>query len=297
MNWEDVLITLYLDICKEFHKKLWINCQRFSNGGYRRFSDEEVLTVYMFGVMKRHRELKDIHRFAKSHLAEWFPNMPKYAGFVHRVNRLSEAFRGLIEIMQKQKVPDEDAESEYLVDSFPVILAQHNHAYTAKVASEVASKSYHSTKKMYYYGVKAHMVARRVQGKLPDLEILFLEEAGRQDGPVFDQMRPMMHDNLVFADQAYKRPDAKQIEIEQNLKVLTPIGKTKGQKELEPAQRMFSKAVSRMRQPIEALFAWIHRVTGIENAGLVRSTPGLLVHIFGKIATAMLLRARPEFRL
>ena len=297
MNWEDVLISLYLKICKAFQKKLSLNCQRFSNGGYKRFSDEEVLTVYMFGVIKKHRELKAIHSFAKTHLAQWFPNMPKYAAFVHRVNRLSEAFRGLIEIMQTQKVPDEEVESEYIVDSFPIMLAQHNHAYTAKVASEIASKSYHSTKKIYYYGVKAHMVTRRVQGTLPDLEILFLEEAGRQDGSVFDQMRPMMHDNLVFADQAYKRPDAKQIEIEQNLKVLTPIGRAKGQKELGPEQRMFSKAVSRMRQPIEALFAWIHRMTGIENAGLIRSTSGLLVHIFGKIATAMFLRICPEFRL
>jgi hypothetical protein len=296
MNWEDVLITLYLKICKAFQEKLHIHCQRFSKGGYRCFTDEEVLTVYIFGVMRKHRELKAIHSYAKEHLSQWFPHLPKYAAFVHRINLLSGAFRGFIEILQTQKVP-EDAESEYVVDSFPIVLAQHNHAYTAKVASEMASKSYNATKKMYYYGVKAHVVARRCRGTLPDVELLFLEEAGRQDGPIFDQMRPMMRDNLVFADQAYKRPDAEQIEIEQDLKVLTPIKKAKGQKALDPEQRIFSKAVSRIRQPIEALFAWIHRMTGIENAGLVRSTPGLLVHIFGKIATAMLLRACPEFRL
>lgn len=120
-----------------------------------------------------------------------------------------------------------------------------------------------------------------------------IENASRHDGPIFDQIRPMLHDNLGFGDQAYKRPDAELIEVEQNLKILTPIKKTRGQKELDPANRAFSKAVSRIRQPIEALFSWINRITSIENAGLVRSSAGLFSHIFGKFAAAMLLRVYP----
>ena len=81
--------------------------------------------------------------------------------------------------------------------------------------------------------------------------------------------------------------------MEQNLKILTPIKKARGQKELDPSQKAFSKAVSRMRQPIEALFSWVNRITSIENAGLVRSSAGLLSHIFGKFAAAMLLRVYP----
>ena len=50
-----------------------------------------------------------------------------------------------------------------------------------------------------------------------------------------------------------------------------------------------------MRQPIETLFDWINRVTTIQDAGLVRSTAGLLTHIFGKFAAAMMLRTYPEF--
>ena len=45
---------------------------------------------------------------------------------------------------------------------------------------------------MYYYGVKAHVVARKREGTLPDLEILVIEKAARQDGPVFDQIRPYL---------------------------------------------------------------------------------------------------------
>jgi hypothetical protein len=294
MSWEEDLITLYLKICKDYESTLWISCQRFTNGGNRSFTDEEAMLIYLIGIMKGFHTIKALHRYTYEHLHAWFPKLPNYAAFVYRLNRLHEAFRLFIDIVQSEQVVAED-DGLYLIDSFPIMLAKHQHAYTAKVAPELASKSYNSTKKMYYYGVKAHVVARKREGTLPDMEILMLEEAARQDGPLFDQIRPMLHDNLVFADQAYKRPDAHSIELSQNLKVLTPCTKAPGQKKLEPDQRAFSKAVSHMRQPIETLFGWINRCTGIQNASLVRSSAGLMTHIFGKFAAAMILRAFPQF--
>jgi len=295
MDWEVQLITLYLRICKEYRERLWVNCQRFTNGGCKQFTDEETMTIYIFGVLKGHVNIKSIHCFAENFLRACFPTLPNYSTFVHRINRLHESFRMLIEILQAEKIRIDD-EGEYVVDSFPITLARNNHAYTAKVASEVASKSYNATKKMYYYGVKAHVVARRRQGQLPDLEILVLDEAARQDGPVFDQIRPLLQDNLVFADQAYKRPDTTHVEYSQDLKVFTPIKKAKGQKKLNSQQRIFSNAVSRMRQPIETFFGWLERITHIQNAELVRSTAGLLTHILGKFAAAMILQTYPSLK-
>lgn len=289
MSWEEQLITLYLRLCKEYQLNLWSECERFTNGGCKAFTDEEAMLIYIWGTLKGLKSICSIHRYFSEHLSDWFPSLPKYSSFVHRINRLHAAFQMLCGQLQSEKVSGED-EDVYLIDSFPITLAQNNHAYTAKVAPELASKSYNSTKKMYYYGVKAHVVARKREGTLPDIEIFMVEEAARQDGPVFDQIRPFLHDNLAFADQAYKRPDAQKIEEEQQLKVLTPIKKNKGQKVLEPEQKTFSKEVSRMRQPIETLFGWIHKKTNIENAGLVRSSAGLLTHIFGKLATALLIR-------
>lgn len=292
MGWEEYLITLYLRVCKDYKENLYLSCERFTNGGRKTFTDEEVMLVYLIGVLRGFKTIKALHCYATDHLKSWFPSLPRYAAFVHRVNRLHEAFRQLIANLQVLQVSEDD-DGIYLMDSFPIMLAQHNHAYTAKVAKEIASRGYCSTKKLHYHGVKAHIVARKRAGTLPDLEILMLEDASRHDGPVFDQMRPMLHNNLGFGDQAYKRPDAEFVEINQDLKILTPIKKAKGQKELDSSQRAFSKAVSRMRQPIEALFSWINRITSIENAGLVRSTAGLFSHIFGKFAAAMLLRVYP----
>ncbi|NMC39558.1 MAG: transposase, partial [Bacteroidales bacterium] len=45
-------------------------------------------------------------------------------------------------------------------------------------------------------------------------------------------------------------------------------------------------AVSKIRQPIEALFNWLIDKTDIQRASKVRSTKGLIVHIFGRIAAA-----------
>ena len=70
---------------------------------------------------------------------------------------------------------------------------------------------------------------------------------------------------MLFGDKAYKRSDEYKVELEQELKVLTPIKKQRGQYYLSAEDQKYSNAVSRIRQPIEALFAWLNKVTGIED--------------------------------
>ena len=75
--------------------------------------------------------------------------------------------------------------------------------------------------------------------------------------------------------------------------MLTPIKAVKNQAECikqrdQAANDLFSTAVSRVRQPIESLFNWLIEKTDIQTASKVRSTKGLLVHVFGRIAAAYL---------
>jgi len=51
---------------------------------------------------------------------------------------------------------------------------------------------------------------------------------------------------------------------------------------------LFSRAVSAVRQPIESLFNWLIEKTDFQRASKVRSTKGLIVHVFGKIAAAFI---------
>ncbi len=54
-------------------------------------------------------------------------------------------------------------------------------------------------------------------------------------------------------------------------------------------EEILSAAVSQVRQPIEPLFNRIEEKTGIQTVSEVRSMQGLLVHVYGKPAAAMLM--------
>ena len=73
--------------------------------------------------------------------------------------------------------------------------------------------------------------------------------------------------------------------------MLTPVKGIKDQaedlKHRDKAHNdLFSTAVSRIRQPIESLFNWLIEKTDIQRASKVRSTKGLMVHVFGRLAAA-----------
>jgi len=73
--------------------------------------------------------------------------------------------------------------------------------------------------------------------------------------------------------------------------MLTPVKGIKGQTETikmwdKAANDLFSTAVSKVRQPIESLFNWLIEKTDIQRASKVRSTKGLMVHVFGRIEAA-----------
>ncbi len=73
----------------------------------------------------------------------------------------------------------------------------------------------------------------------------------------------------------------------------TPVKAVKGQTEEEKqrnkaAEDLFSRAVSKVRQPIEGLFNWLIEKKDFQRAGKVRSTKGLMVHVSGKIAAAFI---------
>ncbi len=163
MNGQERLITIYLYVCKHYQKKLWVYSQSMSHYADLSFTDEDVITLYLFGVT----------------------------------------------------------------------------------------------------GASAH------------------------DGKIFDQIRPYLHDQELYGDKAYHRPDAVAVKQAQHRTVLIPVKKQKGQQYLEAQDQWLSTDVSRVRQPIEALFAWIEEKTGIECASKVRSYHGLMVHVFGKLAAAL----------
>jgi hypothetical protein len=286
MNWQNRLITIYLYVCKHYQQNLWTYSQRMSHYADLSFSEEEVITLYLFGVVDQHREIKRIYKYADRHLRDWFPRLPGYVAYVQRLNRVADVFAPLLALIQQEQETIHPGQV-WLIDSFPVALAKQGHRFNACVAKQLADTGYCSTKKLYYYGVRVPIIGRRPPGSLPIPEYIGVTGASDHDGKIFDQIRPQLHNNELYGDKAYQRPDAEEVRQAQNLTVLTPVKKQKGQHHLEPQDQWLSTAVARVQQPSEALFAWIEEKTGIECASQVRSYNGLMVHVFGKLAAAL----------
>lgn len=291
MDWQNQLISLYLFVCKHYQKSLFFYCERMTNYADLRFSDEEVITLYLYGILEGFQTIKAIHRYAQKHLHTWFPRLPGYKAFDQRINQIHDVFVPLIDLITTELMPVTNHPLTGLADSMPIIMAQRGRRFHAKVAPEIATKNgYCATKKLYYYGVKLHVLAYQDPGTLPTPVCIGLTNAGMGDRKAFEQILPFLPSCMgnCYADKAYQIEN-RPIYAEQQITLFTPVKKEKGQKYLAAADQLLSTAISRVRQPIESFFNWINEKTGIQVASKVRSYKGLMVHVFGRLAAALFM--------
>jgi hypothetical protein len=174
------LISIYLYICDIYDSKLKNLCQRFSNNDQPEFTDQEVMTIYLYVMQVEQRlKIKQIHSFANDYLCSWFPRLHSYEAFNIRVNRLSEAFKHLSGLLLYDYCPDDCQSDTSLVDSLPIITCSGKRANA--VAKELTDKGFCSTKSMYYYGSKLHALAFSRPGHLPFPESLIVTPASEND--------------------------------------------------------------------------------------------------------------------
>ncbi len=285
MDWQAQLIALYLAVCNHWQEVGWVQAQRHAPHANLDFTDEEAITIDLFAVaMEQKRRIKDIHRHAGRYWRDRFPRLPGHGAYAQRLNRLADRFPALVERFCPR---GEAASFAGLVDSMPVILARQGRRFNAKVAPDLASSGYCPTKSLYYHGVKIHWVGDFRRGTLPNPRFIGLAPAGLNDGPALEQVAPALPYQELYADKAYeylKRVHGLPFTVR------APVKKRKGQAHLDAADAWLSRAVARVRQPVESIFNWIEEKTGIEIASKVRSSQGLLVHVFGRLAAAMFVR-------
>lgn len=287
------LVEIYLYICKRFEEDLKYCCQRFSNNDEPELTDQEIMTIYLFTIQEEQRfKVKQIHRFANEYLRSWFPSLGSYQAFNNRINRLSEAFKKLVEPLLTEFMPEDCCLDQSLLDSMPIITCSGKRM--PKVATEIVDKGRCSSKGIYYHGLKLHALGFRRTGTLPFPEQLHVTPASVNDLTVFKTEWSKIVNRTFWGDKIYYNRDFfKDLEIKNNAVMLTPVKAIKGQT-LQEKQRnkaaddLFSRAVSSVRQPIEAFFNWLIEKTDFQRASKVRSTKGLLVHVFGKIAAAFI---------
>ena len=100
MDWQEKLIALFSYIYKNYESELFICSERMSNNSDPKFSDTEMITVYLWGIMNGHKKVKSIYKYTRNHLSEWFPRLPSYATYIQRLNRISPVFSGLLPQIQ-----------------------------------------------------------------------------------------------------------------------------------------------------------------------------------------------------
>lgn len=287
MEWQHRLISTYISVCSYMRQGLNSTVLRMSNNSEAPLTDEEVMTIYMNGIMTGRTNVKSIYNFTRDHLVCWFPNLGTYESLIRRLNRLENAFIGLADLLvENSEIPKNTTKK--LIDSMPIILAKNSRSNQAKTAPELADKGYCASKKEFYYGVKLHVLGAIQPGSIPFPEFIGTSKASLSDRVAFDMIAPYLSDCEVFADKAYIGKEKNiTLKSENNLQVTTPVKKAIGKKSLDSADRMYSTLVSKIRQPIESFFNWLQEKTGIQIASKVRSSRGLNIHIFGKIAAAL----------
>lgn len=283
------LITLFCYIDDKFNLDLSSMVQRFSNNNKPKFTDVEIITIYIFGTLKKIREIKDIYRFMKTYYADWFPNLPSYEKYNYRLNQIGSVFSYLCEHIINDFPVNNLIRNMLLIDSMPIIMANQKRSNKAKVANYFANKGHCASKGIYYYGAKLHVLGIKRKSTLPLPEYLLLTPATDHDLTVLEAVSPYLYNKRIFADKAYIKETLDMILKNQNVTLYTPVKKEKGQKHLDLFQKLYSSSVSSIRQPIEAFFNWIEDKTGIQKASKVRSFKGLLTHVYGKLSAALFL--------
>ena len=90
------LIRIFLlvsDFVKFYFEKNPMERNTSPNENY--FHDDEVMTVYLFGIQSGLLSVTEIHSYICDHYQDCFPKIPEYHGFNYRLNRCHKMFIAL----------------------------------------------------------------------------------------------------------------------------------------------------------------------------------------------------------
>lgn len=281
------LIQLYYYICHCYDTQRCLHFQRMSNNYSPLFTDQEVITLYLFGILQRRFTIKDGYDYILNHWLDWFPHLPSYQAYNKRLNEVYWQFEVITQQLMKHLSYSDCYANISLADSLPIILSKR--PYPAKVALQVADKGYCSTKNLYYHGLKLHFLGADCYQSMPQAQYIGFSQASANDLAVLKPMLSQLFDCKVIGDKIYASQELNEQLKPQGVELITAVKLKKGQKYLEAADKLFSRYVSSVRQPVEAFFHWLNEKTAIQTASKVRSEKGLWVHCFGRLTAALFI--------
>ena len=257
-------------------------CQRLSNNSEPKFTDIQATVIYLYGINLGFQTKLSVYNFAKDHLAKYCEYLPTYKQFCLRINRLAPVFTELCNAELKSKLRKSKT---HLADSMPIVVAKGSRSHRARAATELCDKGYCPSQKMWYYGVKIHILAEEQLHSIPIPRTILITKASEHDLNAGKIMLENAEDIEVYTDKGYV-DDKWGYELQlRYVNLHTPFKeRSKNQIPLDDGEHAWNAMVSSRRQPIESLFSQISRVTGIQKAHFVRSVKGLLSFIWARLA-------------
>lgn len=70
-----------------------------SNYANWKFTNEEVITRYLFGIIDGRTQITQIDEYTDRHWRDWFPKLPSDEGDVPRLNKMADVFTPLLELI------------------------------------------------------------------------------------------------------------------------------------------------------------------------------------------------------
>jgi hypothetical protein len=202
----------------------YLSGMRMSNNHKVAFTDEEVMTVYVFGITQNLSKVKHLYNFTKSYLSDWFALLPSYQAFNDRLNKLHPCFEVLVRSISLRQLQKLEFKSEKVIDSVAIIVTGKSRSSSAKVAPELCNKGYCPSKQLYYYGLKLHVAGFIQPSTLPIAQTSWITGAGENDltaaRPVFEDRK----DCKIYADKIYIDSDLNiQMQDNQNSIIVTAV--------------------------------------------------------------------------
>ena len=227
---ENLLIEIYLFVCQVYDTSSQTCYQRLSNNRVPEFTDQELIAIWFFAHLEGCFEKKKMHELILKYWREWFPRLPSYQTFVLRLNRLESTFQTFGAILSGTVATTSTPEVDHLVDSLPVMLAQHGHSYGARVGREIADTGFCAAKKTRFHGVRLHCLAQRRTGRLPLPSQVWLCGASHHDSKAFIQQQPNLPTTELLGDLAYPTPEIIAHLQQQRTRLVAPRDLAEGQR-------------------------------------------------------------------
>ncbi len=124
IDWKDILICVYLFVCRRWATRLHTPKGDRTTTPIRNLPTRKSSQLICSVSSASNWRPKDIHEYDEDRLPEWFSDLPSYAGYVRLPGNLSAVFALLIQATVAEIGSEEVVETLRIADSFPVMVAK-----------------------------------------------------------------------------------------------------------------------------------------------------------------------------